>query len=103
MKEGSSRCGSVAMNLTSIYEDLGSIPGSPLQVKDALSCGAGRRHGSDLAWLWLWHRPAATAPIPTPSWKLPHAVGVALKKQKKKKKKKERKERGSTKSIEGIL
>ena len=29
----------------------------------AVSCGVGRRHGSDLVLLWLWHRPAATAPI----------------------------------------
>ena len=24
-----------------------------------MSCGAGLRHGSDLAWLWLWYGPAA--------------------------------------------
>ena len=29
----------------------------------AVSCGGGRRHGSDPAWLWLWlwRRPAAAA------------------------------------------
>ena len=28
-----------------------------------MSCGVGCRHGSDLASMWLWHRPASTAPI----------------------------------------
>ena len=28
-----------------------------------MSCGVGRRCGSDSELLWLWHRPAATAPI----------------------------------------
>uniref|UniRef100_A0A8D1HLK4 Aminotransferase class I/classII large domain-containing protein n=1 Tax=Sus scrofa TaxID=9823 RepID=A0A8D1HLK4_PIG len=28
-----------------------------------MSCGVGRRRGSDPALLWLWHRPAATVPI----------------------------------------
>ena len=32
----------------------------------AMSCGVGRRYGSDprLLWLWLWCRPAAIAPAP---------------------------------------
>ena len=29
----------------------------------AMSCGVGRRRGSDLALLWLWHRSAALALI----------------------------------------
>ena len=29
----------------------------------AVSCGVGCRHGSDLALLWLWCRPATTALI----------------------------------------
>ena len=37
--------------------------------------------GSDLALLWLWWRPAATAPIRPLTWELPHAAGVALKRQ----------------------
>ena len=48
-----------------------------------MSCGVGHRHGSDLAWLWLWQRPAATVPIRPLAWEPPYAVGVALKRQKK--------------------
>ena len=51
----SSCSGSSEMNLTSIHEDAGSIP--------AVSCAVSRRHGSDPTLLWLWCRPAATAPI----------------------------------------
>ena len=35
--------------------------------------------------LWLWHRPAAAAPIQPLAWELPYAVGTALKRQKEKK------------------
>ena len=55
-----------------------------------MSCGVGRRHGSDLALLWLWCRPAAVAPIRPLVWEPPYAVGVALKRQKTKKHKKQR-------------
>ena len=48
-----------------------------------VSYGVGRRHGSDPALLWLWHRLAATAPIQTLAWELPYAMGVALKKDKR--------------------
>ena len=54
----------------------------------AVSCGVGRRHGLDLVLLWLWHRPAATAPIRPLAWEPPYAAGAALKKTKKIKKKK---------------
>ena len=54
---------------------MGSIPGLALWVKD-------------LALLWLWHRPAATAQIRPLAWEPPYAEGAALKGQKKKKKKK---------------
>ena len=37
--------------------------------------------------LWLWHRPAATAPIRLLAWELPYAAGVPLKRQKTKNKK----------------
>ena len=38
--------------------------------------------------LWLWHRPAGTAPIRRLAWEAPYATGVALKKRQKDKKKK---------------
>ena len=62
-----------------------------------MSCGVGRRRGSDPALLWLWCRPVATAPIQPLAWEPPYAAGVAqeiatttttTKKDKKDKKKK---------------
>ena len=41
----------------------------------------------DLALLWLWYRPAATALIRPLALELPHATDVALKNQKTKNKK----------------
>ena len=35
---------------------------------------------SDMALLWLWHRPAATALIRPLAWELPYVMGEALKK-----------------------
>ena len=52
-----------------------------------MNCGVGHRHGSDLALLWLWHRPVATAPIRPLAWELPYAMSVALKKQKQQQRK----------------
>ena len=49
----------------------------------ATSCGAGCRRGSDLMLLWLWRRPAATAPIGLLAWEPLYATGVALKRKKK--------------------
>ena len=51
-----------------------------------MRCGVGRRRGSDLVLLWLWHRPVATASIRPLAWEPPYAVGAAQKKKKKKKK-----------------
>ena len=47
----------------------------------AVSCGVGRRRGSDPALLWLWCRKAAEAPIQPLAWELPYATGAALKRQ----------------------
>ena len=44
-----------------------------------MSCGVGCRRGSDLTLLWLWCRPAATAPIGPLGWELSYATGAALK------------------------
>ena len=52
----------------------------------ALSCGAGRRHGSDPVLLWLWRRPAAVASIGPLDWEPPYATSAALKNQKQQKK-----------------
>ena len=68
----SSRHDSAVMNPTSIHEYLGSIPGPTQQVKD-------------LALLWLWCRLAAAALMLLLAWKLPYALGKALKRPKKKK------------------
>ena len=55
-----------------------------------MSCGVGCRRGLDPALLWLWHRPAATAPIRPLALQPPYAEGAAqemAKRQKDKKKK----------------
>ena len=44
--------------------------------------GVGCRHGLDPALLWLWCRPAATAPIRPLAWEPPYATGTALEKAK---------------------
>ena len=49
-----------------------------------MSCGVGRRPGSDMALLWLWCRPVATAPIRPLAWEPLYATGAALGKTKKK-------------------
>ena len=56
-----------------------------------MSCGIGLRRSLDPALLWLWRRPAATAPIRPPAWEPPYAAGATLKRQKDQKKKKKRK------------
>ena len=52
-----------------------------------MSCGVGRRCVSDPALLWLWYRPAATAPIRPLAREPPYAASSALEKMKKDQKK----------------
>ena len=51
-----------------------------------MSCGVGHRVGSDLAFPWLWCRPAAKALIGPLAWEPPCAAGAALKRKRQKKK-----------------
>ena len=54
----------------------------------AMSYGVGRRCSSDPEkLLWLWCRPAATAPIRPLAWEPPYAMSAALKSKKRKNKK----------------
>ena len=65
------------MNPTSIYEDVGLIPGLAQWVAGsgvAISFGVGLRHGLDPALQSLWHRLAAAAPIKSLAWELPCAM-----------------------------
>ena len=83
-----SSCGSVVMSPSSIHGESGfsSRPRSVGQGPGvAGSCGEGRRCGSDLVWLRLWHRPAAASLIWPQTWELTYAAAAALKKKKKKK------------------
>ena len=63
-----------------------------------MRCGVGYRRGLDPELLWLWHRPAAVAPIRPLAWELPYAMGQ--KRQKRQKKKKTHKQ---TPQISGYL
>ena len=58
-----------------------------------MSCGVGRRLGSDLALLWLWRRLAAIAPIGPLVWEPPCAAGAALEKSKRQKRKEKKRNR----------
>ena len=51
-----------------------------------MSCGLGHRSGSDPMLLWLWHRPAAVAPIRPLAWEPPCAAEVAQEMAKRQKK-----------------
>ena len=71
-----------------------------------MTCGVGRRCGSDPVLLWLWYRPAATALIRPLAWEPPYATGAALekgKRQKKKKKKKGKEEEGENSAWEACV
>ena len=58
-----------------------------------MSCGVGRRGGSDPALLWLWCRPEATTPIRPLAWEPPYATGVAPEKAKRQKKRKKKRKK----------
>ena len=55
-----------------------------------MSCGVGRRHGSDLALPRLWCKPSAAAPIQPLAWERTCAAGAALKRKTNKQKKQKR-------------
>ena len=61
---------------------------SGLRFGVAVSCGVGRRRGSDPALLWLWRRPAATVLIRPLAWEPPYAVRAAQEMAKKRQRKK---------------
>ena len=44
-----------------------------------MSCGVGHRCSLYPKLLWLWRRPAATAPIQPLAWELQYAAGATLK------------------------
>ena len=48
-----------------------------------MSCGVGRRCGSDPELQWLWYRLAATAPIRLLAWEPPYTMDAALEKAKR--------------------
>ena len=56
-----------------------------------MSCGGGRRLGSDPGLLWLWRRLVAIARIRPLAWEPPYAAGSALEKAKKHKQKQNKK------------
>ena len=62
--------------------------------KENVSCGVGRRCGSDLACLRFWCRLTATALIGPLAWEPPYAMGVALNKTKKEKERKKERKKG---------
>ena len=72
----------------------------------AVSCGVGCRHCSDPVLLWLWCRPAATAPIGPLAWKPPYAMGAAqemAKRQQQKKQQKNNKKKKQQKKPQSLI
>ena len=87
-------------NPTGNHEVTGSIPGLARWVKDlasnklcnfgsgiSVSCGVRRRRSSDPPLLWLWSRPAATAPIRPGNLQMPLGVAQEMAKRQKPKQK----------------
>ena len=77
----------MALNPTNIHEEAGSYPAPhPRWLRiwccHELWCRLQTRLGSCVA-VWLWCRPAATAPNQTLAWEPPYAAGAALGKKKK--------------------
>ena len=58
-----------------------------------MSCVVGGRCISDPTLLWLWHRPAAVAPVQPVAQELPYTADTDLKGKRKKKKKKKRRKK----------
>ena len=58
-----------------------------------MSCGVGRRCGSDPTLLWLWRMPVAVALIQHLAWEPPYAARVAQEKAKRQERKERKKER----------
>ena len=78
------------MNLTRNHEIVGLIPGLAQWVKGsgvAVSCGVGRRRGSDLVLLWLRCMLAATTLVGPLAREPPYPAAAALKKKTKRQKK----------------
>ena len=73
------------VNLTSIHEDVGSIPGLSLselkiQHSQELWYRSQMRLGSCV--VWLWRRLAATVPVGPLAWEPPPAADAAIKDKK---------------------
>ena len=69
-------------NPTRDHEVGGLIPGLAQRSGVAVSLGVGHRCSSDPAWLWLWCRLAAVAPVCPLAWEPPYTAGAALKSNK---------------------
>ena len=76
-------------NPTRNHEVAGSIPGLAqwVRIPRCRELCVGCRCGSDPVLLWLWRRPAATAPIQPLAWEPPYVTGAAQEMAKRKKKK----------------
>ena len=70
-----SRLQTLPLPITMLIQSLVSLNG--LRSGMAVSCSVGC--SLDPMLLWLWRRPVAAAPIQTLAWKLPNAMGAALK------------------------